>query len=700
VDDVKSYADEKLAALKQAIVKNTEAKKAAYEAELATAADKAAVEKKLDAVNKLLNGAIDTEFAKVEDRVEAKLDKLTVADKSKTYTGTGEEIYAQAREDANKDRIPATLAELAADEDIAKVFDGVVKQIAAAGEAQGLSVDLALSDVTDAIASATDAEVALEAADGAFTATLSTATLPDAEGEAAMDYYYSYFNELLEAEGKTVKEGTLTTEKTANGEASADVNAFTGALSFDVVRTITFEVEVVEETTEPTEETTEDNTDETEPETSDETEATEPETSDETEATEPETSDETEATEPETSDETEATEPETSDETEATEPETSDETEATEPETNESTEPTEPETNESTEPTEPDTNESTEPTEPETNESTEPTEPETNESTEPETNESTEPTEPDTSDSTEPTEPDTGDSTEPTNPTGPTEPTDPTGPTGPTGPTEPETQAPTTVEVEVEVTPKDTGFFFAHDVRPFSVTDLISAAKVTIYYVDEEGQDLASEEIELDLTNPEDAAKLAMGTSTSAPAENVSPNSVYEAYAATLEDPTKATYTTSNAYIFYVGDEVEAPVLAPDTAKLYVGVKGDANLDGKCDANDAAKVLKYAADYGAKKNPSISNLEDPTLENFVYFLADVNGETTPKPTEDEVKADAVKALNANDANAILVHAAKRGAKQDPQWGRDVLLANALPRVTKGIIEYLDANPDVQHAEEK
>ena len=99
------------------------------------------------------------------------------------------------------------------------------------------------------------------------------------------------------------------------------------------------------------------------------------------------------------------------------------------------------------------------------------------------------------------------------------------------------------------------------------------------------------------------------------------------------------------------------------------------------------------------KNPSISNLEDETLENFVYFLADVNGESKVKPTVDEVKEDVSKALNANDANMILVHSAQRGAKKDPQWGRTVLPTSNLPAVTKAIIAYLDANPDVKHVEE-
>ncbi|MBQ8926657.1 MAG: hypothetical protein IJ055_00090 [Oscillospiraceae bacterium] len=699
VDEIKDYAEKRLDDLRDEIIKNTEAKKAAYQAELdaakAAGADTKEAQDKLDGANELIDKKIAEEFAKLHDRVMNNVEKLTNklvnADKNGTYTGTGEEVWEQAA--AKNDRIPATLSELGSDETINKIFDAVINQLSAVATDKGVAVDLSLSDVATAIASAENVEVNVNAADGEYSLEVVQAELPDYEGAANVDYYYTYFNELLASEGKTVVPGTIATVLNAEAAVNTSSNDFTGDAAFDIIRTITFRVETEEGTTEPSEEET------TEPETDEPTQApsdevpTEPETD---EPTEPETAEPTEET---PTDETPTDETPT-DETPTDETPT-DETPTDETPTDET--PTDETPTDETPTDETPTDETPTDETPTDETPTDETPTDETPTDETPTDEPTEPTAP-TDEPTEPTAP-TDEPTAPTDePTAPTdEPTAPTDePTAPTDePTEP-TEAPTTVEVEIEVTPLKNDFFFSHDVRPLSLAELISEAKVTIYYVDEKGADIDSEEVALDLTNEEDLAKLAVGTNTSGPADEntiVSPASIYEAYKATLDDPEKATYTTTNIYIYYVGDEVDTPVLAVDTATLFVGVKGDANLDGKCNANDGAKVLKYAADYGAMKNPSISNLEDETLENFVYFLADVNGESKVKPTVDEVKEDVSKALNANDANMILVHSAQRGAKKDPQWGRTVLPTSNLPAVTKAIIAYLDANPDVKHVEE-
>ena len=79
--------------------------------------------------------------------------------------------------------------------------------------------------------------------------------------------------------------------------------------------------------------------------------------------------------------------------------------------------------------------------------------------------------------------------------------------------------------------------------------------------------------------------------------------------------------------------------------------RGDSDLSGKTDANDAARVLRFAAMTGAKRqNVTIS--DDPTAEALCQGLADVDGNGS---------------INAQDASLILLYAARFGAGQHPVW---------------------------------
>ena len=62
-----------------------------------------------------------------------------------------------------------------------------------------------------------------------------------------------------------------------------------------------------------------------------------------------------------------------------------------------------------------------------------------------------------------------------------------------------------------------------------------------------------------------------------------------------------------------------------DACSIFIGVKGDANLDSVTDAKDAASILVYAAATGAGTAEPLYSETDAQLESFAYFLADVNG---------------------------------------------------------------------------
>ena len=76
----------------------------------------------------------------------------------------------------------------------------------------------------------------------------------------------------------------------------------------------------------------------------------------------------------------------------------------------------------------------------------------------------------------------------------------------------------------------------------------------------------------------------------------------------------------------------------PAAASTYIGVKGDANMDGTADAADAAAILVYAAECGASGSAVLYSNTDETMERFAYFLANVNGESTDGGTDSPLDA--------------------------------------------------------------
>jgi hypothetical protein len=120
------------------------------------------------------------------------------------------------------------------------------------------------------------------------------------------------------------------------------------------------------------------------------------------------------------------------------------------------------------------------------------------------------------------------------------------------------------------------------------------------------------------------------------------------------------------------------------TANAFIGVKGDATLDGICDSKDANAVLQYAAAVGTgiqADNPLAKHTDAAKLA-LAMFLADTNDE-----------ADADQTLNAKDANLILQYAANRGTiKEENDTTRAEIwtkLLNPLPKYSMEIAGYLE-----------
>ena len=230
----------------------------------------------------------------------------------------------------------------------------------------------------------------------------------------------------------------------------------------------------------------------------------------------------------------------------------------------------------------------------------------------------TDPTETDPTE-TDPTETDPTE-TDPTE-TDPTE-TDPTE----TDPTQPPTDEP---GLDVVVVSDGVNYFFSHDETPLAAEELVESAKLV---VDENEYDVMSQ--------------ISFGLNENGPIEGLTPAMIFE--------EKDAAYVATSLYVYYTPVGHEPELVEEADVAIFVGVKGDADLDSEANAIDAAKVLVYAAERGANGEATLYSAEDLDLETLAYFLADVDGESRTCGKDGS-------ALNSIDAAGILAFAAEKAA---------------------------------------
>ena len=187
-----------------------------------------------------------------------------------------------------------------------------------------------------------------------------------------------------------------------------------------------------------------------------------------------------------------------------------------------------------------------------------------------------------------------------------------------------------TTTLEVEVNP--TNFYFSVDERELKPSDLFSKFDI----VDEEGTHFNALEagaVTLDKTTPKEIFD-AEGK----------PYCVTEVNAY-FTDPTKA--------------DAEA-VAAPVNPTVYIGVKGDADLNGIVDVQDAVAILTYYAKTAAAKENVAFN-EDENLNKLTYFLADVDTESKAGMNSGS------ELMTTQDAVNVLTFYAKKAANQESTW---------------------------------
>ncbi len=142
-----------------------------------------------------------------------------------------------------------------------------------------------------------------------------------------------------------------------------------------------------------------------------------------------------------------------------------------------------------------------------------------------------------------------------------------------------------------------------------------------------------------------DMTKFSIGTTMHGAEEGLTPAKLFDP-AAMADGIQRETL-----YLYYDGTYV------PETElHVLIGVKGDANADGKTDAADATSVLIYAAQRGAGLSAALTDGRDAATEQFRLYMADI-----------DYNSETGFLVDASDAASILLYAAKTGAGEEGTW---------------------------------
>ena len=187
-----------------------------------------------------------------------------------------------------------------------------------------------------------------------------------------------------------------------------------------------------------------------------------------------------------------------------------------------------------------------------------------------------------------------------------------------------------TTTLEVEVNP--TNFYFSVDERELKPSDLFSKFDI----VDEEGTHF----------NALEAGAVTLDKTT--------PKEIFDA------EGKPYCVTEVNAYFTDPTTADAEPVAAPVNPTVYIGVKGDADLNSTVDVQDAVTILTYYAKASAGQQNVAFN-EDENLNKFIFFLADVDTESKAGMNNGS------ELMSIQDGVNVLIFYAKKSANQDPTW---------------------------------
>jgi len=249
--------------------------------------------------------------------------------------------------------------------------------------------------------------------------------------------------------------------------------------------------------------------------------------------------------------------------------------------------------------------------------------------------------------------------------------------TTPTAPVNPTVSTTRTVDVVAPVIKADTTVGFYLDIDEKFNDEQINSLKYSVdlvrQYIDEDdvvvGYESLTKGEQVDILD-----KVSFGTAT--PVNTYVEGSSEFAHQVALiatEDITAADGTV----IATAGNTLKNPDGSDVSVTVYIGVKGDANLDHKVDAGDATTTLIYysalstgqkAAETQFSNSALVANAED-ILDHFAAFLCD----TTNEPMKDENNWKLMKPerkIMADDATFILSYYSELSIKAEkgrPTW---------------------------------
>ena len=133
----------------------------------------------------------------------------------------------------------------------------------------------------------------------------------------------------------------------------------------------------------------------------------------------------------------------------------------------------------------------------------------------------------------------------------------------------------------------------------------------------------------------------------------------YFGFLQTPADVYTAPYYKGAVDIYYVGDADKTAL--EDKPTVAVAMKGDTQLDGDVDMDDAFDTLQYYSSSAAGKTVTFTDGSDELLEKLAFYVSDVDTESKAgKKTEDAE-------ISMDDAFNILQYVSYRAAGEDVVW---------------------------------
>ncbi len=133
----------------------------------------------------------------------------------------------------------------------------------------------------------------------------------------------------------------------------------------------------------------------------------------------------------------------------------------------------------------------------------------------------------------------------------------------------------------------------------------------------------------------------------------------YFGFLQTPADVYTAPYYKGTVDIYYVGDADKTAL--EDKPTVAVAMKGDTQLDGDVDMDDAFDTLQYYSSSAAGKTVTFTDGSDELLEKLAFYVSDIDTESKAGKKTDDAE------ISMDDAFNILQYVSYRAAGKDVVW---------------------------------